>query len=288
MKRYYFLSSSHFDDRLWFQDEKDYGAGMNFVALAAFRAKVEVLTFVLMSNHVHFVLYADSADAHSFADIFKSMYSRYAGGKYGKAHLLRRNKFDCREIPAGDERLERTIAYVIMNPVAANIVLSPVTYPWGCGACYFSSVPLKGVAAASLSIRKRKEAFHSKQVPAAGWIIGEDGYILPESFIWKDFVESLFKTARRMNYFLNNSSKSRKVIEKREQIQPSFQDQSLVYVMRDICYTLFRQTSPEKLSDAEQERLVYELRRRFGPDPSQLSRVLGIRPETLADIISRI
>ena len=70
--------------------------------------------------------------------------------------------------------------------------------------------------------------------------------------------------SRRMNYFLNNSSKSRKVIEKREQIQPSFQDQSLVYVMRDICYTLFRQTSPEKLSDAEQERLVYELRRRFG------------------------
>ena len=288
MRKFYFLSSSHLEDKLLFQDDEDYKAGMNYVAIAALRAGVEVLVFVLMSNHVHFILWARDADARIFSEIFKRLYSGYYRKKYGIDHLLRRNNVDYREVPVRDEKLMRAIAYVIMNPVAANICLSPTTYRWGCGASFFSSRPLKGKSLSSMSVREKMRFLHSKQAPDVGWILCDEGYILPESFIRKDFVESLFGTAKRLNFFLINSAKAKKATDTWEHIQPSFQDQTLIYVMRDIYSSVFRKSRWEELSISEKERLVYEMRRRLGPDPVQLSRVLGVRPDELSEIISRL
>jgi hypothetical protein len=242
---------------------------------------------VLMSNHVHFVVWADEASAQDFAEIFKRLYSLYYRNKYSIGHLLRRNTVDCREIPIEDEKLERTIAYVIMNPVAANIYLSPTTYRWGCGTSFFSSRPMKGTPLSDMSAREKIKLFHCKQVPKADWMICDEGYVLPESFIRKNLVESLFQTAKRMNFFLINSSKAKKAMETWEEIHPSFRDQTLIHVMRDIYSSILKKSSWEELTESEKERLVYEMRRRLSPDPVQLSRVLGVRPDELAKIIAR-
>ena len=57
------ISTSHLEDRIWFQDEEDYKVAMNLVAVAAFVCKVAILDFILMSNHVHFVVQADIKEA---------------------------------------------------------------------------------------------------------------------------------------------------------------------------------------------------------------------------------
>ena len=56
MKRYYLVTTDHLTDRLWFRDEEDFRVAMNYVAIAAFITGCKVLAFILMSNHVHFVL----------------------------------------------------------------------------------------------------------------------------------------------------------------------------------------------------------------------------------------
>lgn len=287
MKKFFFLSSSHLEDRLLFQDDEDYKAGMNYVAIAALRAGVDIIVFVLMSNHVHFVVWADEASARSFSEIFKRLYSLYYRKKYSIDHLLRRNTVDCREVPIQDEKLERTIAYVIMNPVAANICLSPTTYRWGCGTSFFSSCPMKGTPISNLSTREKIKLLHCKQIPNANWMICDEGYILPESFIRKNLVESLFQTAKRMNFFLINSTKAKKAMETWEEIHPSFRDQTLIHVMRDLYSSILKKSSWKELTESEKERLVYEMRRRLSPDPVQLSRVLGVRTDELAKIISQ-
>ena len=55
-KPFYLVSTSHLEDKIWFQDEQDFIAGMNLVAVAAVVCGVTVLDFILMSNHVHFVV----------------------------------------------------------------------------------------------------------------------------------------------------------------------------------------------------------------------------------------
>ena len=57
MRKIYLLTTSHLEKCLWFRDEEDYRVAMNYVAIqAACCPEVVVLAFVLMSNHVHFVL----------------------------------------------------------------------------------------------------------------------------------------------------------------------------------------------------------------------------------------
>ncbi len=287
--KYYFLSSSHLEDRIWFRDDEDFKAGMNFVALAAVHCGLAVLVFVLMSNHVHFLLAANSEkEAREFFFYFKKLYSQYLNRKYGTLRFLRENALDCQEISALEEHLERVIAYILMNPVAANIVLHPVQYPWGCGNCYFRVRNLTGRKVGNLGHRERLRILHSHQSFGENAILGEDGYILPESFVRKDMVEAIFRTPNRLNYFLNNSSKARKVLESENVMLPSFQDKSLVIMTRDICTSLFRKTELSDLTDREKKRLVYELHRRSGADLRQLSRVLEMPSSSVAEILSQL
>lgn len=121
---------------------------MNLVAVTAFSVGVRVLAFILMSNHVHFVLEGEEENVIQFITEFKRAFSRYLAHKYACRDTLRRNGTDIQNLPLDGESLERAIAYVQMNSVAANICTRPEAY---------------------VNVR---------------------------------FVESLFRTPKRMNYFL--------------------------------------------------------------------------------------
>ena len=112
MKRYYLITTEHLEDRLWFRDGEDFRVAMNYVAVAAFLTGVMVLAFILMSNHVHFVLACSREDAERFVNTFKRLYASYYYRKYGVNEFLRRNGVDIREVNDSDESLERAIAYV--------------------------------------------------------------------------------------------------------------------------------------------------------------------------------
>ena len=59
-KDYWLVTTEHLKEGVWFRDEEDYKVGMNYVAVLSFILGVTVLSFSLMSNHVHFVLYPDT------------------------------------------------------------------------------------------------------------------------------------------------------------------------------------------------------------------------------------
>jgi hypothetical protein len=47
MIKYYLVTTDHLEEGLWFRDEKDFIAGMNFVAIQAHASHVTVLAFPL-------------------------------------------------------------------------------------------------------------------------------------------------------------------------------------------------------------------------------------------------
>lgn len=291
MKKYYLITTAHFEDRLWFRDEEDYKVAMNYVAVqAAACPGVIVLAFILMSNHTHFVLFGKREDILAFIYQFKQRYSIYYRRKYGVKELLRGNGVDIKIINNEEsESLERTIAYVQMNCVAANICSHPSQYPWGTGNTFFNPAPIIGKALRQMPRRAVNRALRSEFPGLPGeWKLGVDGMINPREYAATGKVEAIFRTAKRMNYFLFNSSKAKKRIETNEGNLPSFSDQSILSILPDLYRSLFNKKSFEDLSESEKVEFARQLRFRFNSDANQIARLCGLSYSDAAKLLDSV
>lgn len=289
-KRIYLLTTEHLEDGLWFRQEEDFKVAMNYVAIqAACSPSVAVLAFILMSNHVHFVLRGHQEDVIGFITQFKRRYSIYYRRKYGIKELLRRNEVDIQLIPGDDEAIERAIAYVQMNCVAANICMHPSQYPWGTGNTFFSPSRSNGKCLKDFSSRALERLMHSEcdKLPK-DWLFSVDGYIYPNEYVDVRSVERLFRTPKRFNFFLNRSSKARKRIETADDRLPAFRDQSILQSMPDLCRSLFEKESFSQLMPDEQVEFVRQIRFRFSADANQIARVCGLTYTEAARLLESV
>ncbi len=200
MRKIFLLSTEHLEDGLWFRDIEDFKVAMNYVAIEAVKhPKGFILTFSLMSNHVHFVLKGSREESVAFVNRFKRRYSQYYGRKYGVMEFLRGNGLDVKEIPYEDESVERAIAYTLMNSVAAGICTHPSQYSWGTGGLFFCPEQGTCIRIGDLSGRAFKRLIHTdcKGLPE-DWPISPDGYILPSAYVDVKAVEAIFRTPQRV------------------------------------------------------------------------------------------
>lgn len=283
--QFYFVTTDHLEDSLWFRDSDDYKAGMNHVAILSFTLHIPVLAFILMSNHVHFVLQCSYDEAWRFITFFKQEHSFYLWKKYGIREALQGVGVDIQELRMDDEHLEKAIAYTQMNSVAGNICTFPADYPWGSGGCFFRVRPVKGTPLGSLTERGRRRLLHSKKKLPANLLLSDDGYILPESYVSVKFVEGLFQTPKRMQYFLQNSSKAKKRLARSEEGLPAFRDQVVVAAIPDLCHSLFQCRSVEGLKEPQLAELFRQIRFRFSADVNQIARAAGFPYEKVARLL---
>ncbi len=290
MRKVYLLTTAHLEDRLWFREEEDFQVGMNYVAIeSACRKEVGVLAFVLMSNHLHFVLRGYPEDVLLFVNQVKRRYSQYFRQKYGAKEILRGNEVDIREIPYEDESVERAVAYVQMNPVAANICSHPSQYPWGSGNCFFCVSPPGGRLVHEFSVRSLERMMHSfRPILPQKWLMSPEGYILPSSYVDVEDVEACFRTPKRMNFFLTNSSKARKRMESADAALPTFRDQTILTALPELCRSLFGKETFRALQADEQVELARQLRLRFSADANQIARVCGLTYAAAARLLDRL
>lgn len=284
---YWFVTTDHLTDRIWFRDDDDFKMGMNLVAVLAVALSVNVLAFILMSNHVHFVLCCSEEKAHQFIREFKRRHSQYMNKKYGVRELLRRVRERVDPVSGVDESLEWVIAYTNMNSVAAKICLSPTGYAWGTGDTFFKTRPVKGRRMGTLSDRARIALLHSTQPMPPHLLVGEDGYILPESYVDVAMVETVYRTPSRMNFFLQNSSKAKRRLSSAEAGAPSFRDQVILPAMMDLCQSLFQKSSLSSLTRDELAELLKQLRYRFSSHASQLARVTGLSCSKVIELLDQ-
>lgn len=301
MRLNYLITTEHLEDRLWFLEDEDFVVGMNHVAMqAVLKPEVRILSFILMSNHVHFVLKGTKTEVQDFVNDFKRRYSMYLFQKYGVRGHLRENDLDIREIPLQEtEALERAIAYVQMNCVAAGVCAHPSQYPWGTGNSFFQTVGQNsgqgsatrlGKRLATLSFRARQRLMHSTLVNKLplDWLVSEAGYLLPESYTAVKEVEQLFRSPTRMNYFLNSSSKARKRLEIEEERIPAFKDQLIRQALPDLYQGLFRKDRFEDLSPEDQVEVLRQIRFRFSANIHQAARVCGLTYAEAARLIDSV
>ena len=289
MRKIWLISTDHLEEDLWFRDEEDFKVGMNFVAIqAACCPEVVVLAFILMSNHVHFVLWGTREEVELFIRQFKHRYSIYYSNRWGIKKILRLNGMDIKEIPYDDEAPERAVAYVQMNCVAANICSHPSQYPYGTGNVFFNQKGGGGTRLCDLSARARERLLHTNcETLPPDWRLGPDGYILPQEYVDARSVEARFRSPQRMNYFLTTSSKARKRLESKEHL-PAFRDQIILAALPDLCRSLFGKESFGTLSPGEQTEFMRQIRFRFSADVNQIARVCGLSYAEAARLIDGV
>ena len=281
--KFWLVTTEHLIDRLWFKDTEDFKKAMNIVAILAATLPVSVIAFVLMSNHVHFVLGCDEETARIFITRFKKLYAQYFEKKYSSRELLRKNGIDIRPLTIGDESFEKAVAYTLMNPVAANICRHSFLYPWGTGELFFSENKPKVTRVDSFSGRALARILHSRADLPGKFLVDERGYVNPSSYVPVKFVESVFATPKRMNYFLTSSSKARQVND-----LPSFPDQLVLSAIGALCSSLFHKGSVADLTDEQAAELFKQIRYRFSADPAQIARVAGIPYDTVARLLDSL
>ena len=83
-----------------------------------------------------------------------------------------------------------------------------------------------------------------------------------------------------MTYFLNNSSKAKRVKE-----APSFKDQIIGAAIQDLLVYLFRKHSITGLDDRQKSELFRQVKFRFSADPAQIARVSGESYEKVCELL---
>ena len=284
---FYLITTEHLEDQVLFRDNEDFAVAMNIVAVLQYVLGIDVLAFILMSNHTHFVVQCNRAKAQLFIDRLKKQYSFYFQRKYGEPKLLKKTDEVFQQLDPYEESIERAIAYVHMNSVVANICARPEDYIWGSGNCFFKTAPVNGCPLKSFSQRKRFQMIRSRVDLPLNYVV-ENGFIRPESYINVEFVQKKYGSPRRMNYFLCNSSKAKKKLETGDVNKPAFRDQIIKAAIPDLCRTLFETDSLTDLDSGQLQEMLRQLQYRFSSGIKQLARVTGMTVPKVLSYLDKV
>ena len=287
VKRYYHVYTKGLEDDVIFRNREDFVVGMNYVPVSLKIAGVHVIVFVLMSNHFHFLVYGDKLSALKFIDSYKRLISRYVRNVYGVAKLLRNVDTGCSEVDMNDEALKRLIAYILNNPVKAGVNCFPQNYEWGSGKCYFSNFDYNrnSHSLSELGVREQSRILRSDVRLDGKYKINSEGYIEPESYIRKDIVEKIFRSAKSFEYFLSTSSRDQRRDPSEESRQVVFSDTLVLSGVNEILEKRYESLDVSELSELNRTKLILELRKVFNAPPKQLARVLGL---TLREVVNSL
>jgi len=112
-----------------FHSDEDRRAYLAFLSEEAARYNVEILSWCLMTNHVHFIAVPNSetALARGFGEAHRR-YTRMKNFSQGVRGYLFQGRFS--SCVLDQQHLLAAARYVALNPVVAGMVETPWEYPW--------------------------------------------------------------------------------------------------------------------------------------------------------------
>jgi putative transposase len=115
-------------ERVFFRTS-DYQMYLALIRDHAEDAKVRVLTYCLMTNHVHLIVVPEQPD--SLAILFRRVHGRYSQylntRRHRTGHLWQSRYYSC---PLSENHLWIALRYVEQNPCRASLAARPEQYRW--------------------------------------------------------------------------------------------------------------------------------------------------------------
>lgn len=194
-RKFYHLSTDGMSSDILFKSVAAFIAGMNRIGICAYLLGLPIISFVLMDNHLHIVLYATRDECAAFFRKFKQKMGAWLKMHDSEERLFNKLEPDIRLIETEDY-LKNAIVYDIMNPTKAFMPFLPQGYRWSSAILYFSDFSMVMPSfrrVESMSAREVRRLLETKEQLPQNWLISEDGLIWPGCYTDYKFVEGLLK-----------------------------------------------------------------------------------------------
>lgn len=260
-----------------FETPDDYEFGMVAAATSAYDSKVRIITFELMSNHVHFIVQSNGKeDAQLFFNIYKKRLTRFFREE---KRILDLSHFSSEPIAIESlESLRNQIVYTNRNNFVVDPDQTPFSFQYGANSFYFNPIAkcIQGRQFGSLSQRAKMRLLHSKETkyPDCYMVIGN--YFAPYSFCDLALGEGVFRDARHYIYKLTRDVESYKELAALLGDIDYYTDDELVGIVYALCKQRFNSDKPALLTVSQKDELVKVLHFEYHADNRKISRLLHI------------
>lgn len=260
-----------------FTSDSDYHEGMNIIGVAAkLYPDVRILTFEIMSNHIHIAAASSEERLMEMFDAIRVMLQRWLKmvgsstslkGFVAKTRLLESLQ-DTRNVIIYDNR----------NGFVVHPEHTPFTYPWGANRYYFSpdSCRLARNGSKLFTLRKIRMIAHSRQADGINGLMHFDDYALPLSFCDIDTGMALFRDASHYFHMLSKSIESNVAIAKEIGESICYNDDELFLIVLKLCREKFSASSPKMLGNTQKLTLAKLLHYDYNAGAKQIQRLLKI------------
>lgn len=273
-----------------FKDKSDYIAGINRIAICHLRSNAKIIAFVLMDNHIHFVLYGTILQCEKFITLYKQLTGTWIHVKYNLTGFLKQLPTKILHLNS-EERILNTIAYIDRNPVVAGYKHMPTEYPWGSAQYMFKNHYLcereekNTKTLAEFTIRAKRALLGTRFILPDSWQINDQGMICPTSFMDISALESHFKTPVKYSYFLAKKLEGI-VNQELEFSQKTFiPDIELRKIIKEIIQQDYGKENISELDFNKRLSVARKLRYKYAATIKQISRMVQLEKEALEGFI---
>lgn len=269
----YFHFCTREDHPVIFHNDDEYKIGMNLFALSLkLHAGISVLTFELMSNHIHALFYGEDTDIRAWFKCFVKLLKHNLDHASDAIISLEGKCFPINN----DDYLRNTLLYINRNGFVISPEESPFSYPWGANRYYFNpEAKLRfSVSKKVLKFREKRAMTRSALFDKAEGLFLVDGYISPMCFCDITAGESLFRNARQYFTKVSKNLESNKDIAAIIMESSYYIDDDLYAYLVAFCSKQYGCKNPTMLPAAEKIELAKKLHYDFNAGNKQIARML--------------
>lgn len=258
-------------------EEEEFKTVMTALAVTAMLSpEVRIITFELMSNHIHLIL---SGESENCMELFQRFKVRIRRILLSKRKTISWNSF-CPEILPIENltAMRNEIIYVNRNGFVANSQYTPFSYPWGGGCAYFSPYfhLLPASTLKELGFNRSRELTHFRDVKLIENLkfVGDIAYIT--SFCRIDIGERMFRNARSYFHSLTRNAEAFSQIAQRLKDTIFMTDDELYVIAVRYAESNFQNRQLTTLSPDQKIRLSKELHFKYSASNQQIRRLLKL------------
>ena len=260
-----------------FRELQDFVYGMNLVAHAAAQhPRVDIYTFVLMSNHMHFVLSGSEEDCLSFFNFIFKRLRRYLALRERISDF---KGFACKLFAISDILyLRNVIAYVNRNAYVASRSHTPYTYLWGSAYCFFNGLCAKIISTplSNFTVRQLRSMFFTRDVNLPETYQFLDGYVVPNSYCKIDLAENFFMSSNHYFNLLSRQVESYAQISRELGDMVTYTDDELFTALISLSIKDFNVKKISELDKNQKIELAKKLHFNYNASNKQIKRVLRL------------
>ena len=272
---------------LLFKTEEDYKFIMNSVAIFVAAHPINIITFQIMSNHLHFILEGKELECRIFFEAIKKRLKRYftLGGRF-----VDLQNFECEIIPINDLKTIRVeIVYVNRNGYLAQPNYTPYSYPWGSSNLYFGypqQINMYPCYSTLPDLTKRALCKGRPVKLPEGYRVYEN-MILPSGYCNISKGQALFRDAHQYFNLLSKNYEAYSEIAKRLGDSVFLSDDEMFACVIQLARKSFGNTRPSMLPIKDKLSLARTMRSDYNASEGQIQRMLRLDRQVVYELFGR-